>query len=84
MKRRTVLGMGMAVMVAPLPVFAARSTESFDVIVVGGGHAGRARGDRDASLRTAPSARGRSRGRGDPASARRASLVTDGAGRSDP
>ena len=40
MKRRTVLGMGMAVMVAPLPVFAARSTESFDVIVVGAGGAG--------------------------------------------
>ncbi|WP_271679857.1 MULTISPECIES: hypothetical protein [Thermomonas] len=57
---------------------------NFDVIVIGGGHAGRARGDRDASLRAAPSARGRSRRRGDPASARRASLVTDVAVRSDP
>jgi len=46
----------------------------FDVIVIGGGHAGRVRGACEAQLRAAASARGRSRGQGDLASAGRASL----------
>ncbi|TLX22747.1 hypothetical protein [Thermomonas fusca] len=60
------------------------SFHNFDVIVIGGGHAGRMRGVCEAQLRAASSARGRSRGLGDLASAGRASLVTDGAGRSSP
>ncbi|MFO1474642.1 MAG: hypothetical protein U1F20_09085 [Lysobacterales bacterium] len=54
---------------------------SFDVIVIGGGHAGRVRGACAPLARAATSARGRSRGQGDLASAGRASLVTDGAGK---
>ena len=49
-------------------------------LVIGGGHAGRLRGACEAQLRAGPSARGRSRGPGDLASAGRASLVTDGVG----
>jgi hypothetical protein len=56
----------------------------FDVIVAGGGHAGRTRGALEAQLRAAMSARGRSRGPGDLESAGSANLVTDGAGQEMP
>jgi hypothetical protein len=57
---------------------------NFDVIVIGGGHAGRTRGEFEAQLRAAMSARGRSRGPGDLESAGCANLVTDGAGKDMP
>ena len=40
MQRRTALAIGLMALIAPLPVFADRPTESFDVIVVGAGGAG--------------------------------------------
>jgi len=60
------------------------SFHNFDITVIFGGHAGRMRGVREAQLRAALSARGRSRGLGDLASAGRASVVIDGVGRSFP